>query len=232
MLRCISVSLFWLALSTALCSCGSDESDAESWRVVDPTAGDMAEGACENDEDCGEDAYCHEPSDCTSLKYCADGDAPKSAAPPGLACGCDGRVISIDGQYPGRHAWKVGFGGVQGAEAECDADAEFPVEYALRFVLPEDRPTGLLARLSWGGDEWEPEPVPDDGVLSWRAMGESWPEFDVTFLIDVDVDGDGACSLDDEVFLAHPEQPSVNLDTFEVEATLRLQRVDDPCGFW
>lgn len=223
----------------AIIGCGGSDEQAE-WMVGEGREGEDApnnqpagpdgEDECHSDADCGEDAYCHEPSDCTSPRYCEDGFSPISAAPPIDVCSCDGRVKSANHGYPGRHAWEIGMVGFEAVQGECDPDAEFPVEWSLRFVLPDDRPAGLLARFTWSDEEPRLEPLPDGGSLTWEVQGDARPEFDFRFLLDAD--GDGTCSEGDEVWMGNIEEQSVDFVSFEIQGTLGLQSVDTPCAFW
>lgn len=238
----LQLSLIVGSVFFAVIGCGGSDEQAE-WMVSEGREGEDAsnnepadpdrEDECQSDADCGEDAYCHEPSDCTSPRYCEDGFSPISAAPPIDVCSCDGRVKSANHGYPGRHAWEIGMVGFEVVQGECDPDAEFPVEWSVRVVLPDERPAGLLYRVRWSGEELvRLEPVPDGGILTWEAQGDGWPGFNVRFLLDAD--GDGTCSEGDEVWMGNIEEQRVDLVSYEMEVALRLdlQSVDRPCDFW
>lgn len=215
-----------LALSVLLAACGDDAS--KPWTFED----DVAEQApCTTDAECGEGSYCHVPSDCEAPTHCEDGFPPYSAAPPYLACSCGGTITSVNAGYPGRHAWSAS--GVYDTSSlsgdSCDADAVFPVAYALDITINSEIPEGLLGRISAQGNNIELL-IPTDGALAAEIEAGPWPDLNYIFLNDLD--GDGACGPDDEVFLGIESFREVDLSAFELRAEVVLQLFEDGCSRW
>ena len=241
MRRWTMVLIVWMAAG-----CGSDPAGGDGWTLGDPQlpADDPDDGAaveapeadeCVSDSDCGEDSYCHEPEQCGAPRYCEEGYAPVSAAPPDLVCGCDGWVTSANAGYPGAHAWRIGSLGYYGdEEAPCDASAEPPFDFTLRYRFVGEAPEGrdLTVRLndSLQTDE-RVKPLGEDGTVEFRATGDQWDNFHVA--VRDDQNGDGECSPDvDHAWGTYEVDRRTDLVDFVLEFDVDLQSTATVCGAW
>ena len=121
-----------------LFSCGLVESTPAE-PSPPPTPSSVTTPGCGtlNANDCDRGLTCFGPSACGSVWKCQK-EMPCSAAAPRLACGCDGRVVSVAAGCAGRHAYGLaevfGSDGRLDVGAPCDPTPTAPYSVAVEVV--------------------------------------------------------------------------------------------------
>jgi hypothetical protein len=123
-----------VAVAAALGGCGGKLNRGDD----SPDAQDLGCGTFRDSAtSCGPGAYCFGPPSCDARWSCQP-QTPCSAAPPSLACGCDGRIVELAAGCGERHAYafmSVGFNtALPEAGSPCDPSraAPFSARLAIR----------------------------------------------------------------------------------------------------
>ena len=227
-------------------SCGSDRVE-NAWAFDEANERQDDAGGCESDQDCPEGMYCYGPTQCGATWSCQEGFPPCSAAPPSMACGCDGEVVSIAAGCPQRHAWdfvqvRLGdqFDDRQWG-TPCDSDLQFPVTVSLAISVDgfDEDVAGQQLRVRFEdpsihatAGEFEDE-VAGDGFIDFDVSFDYEEHREVALLVWFDRDGDGKCSDEDMVWrgILHGENVDMDLETFEGEATVKVRHMNEAQGF-
>jgi hypothetical protein len=222
------------AAAILVTGCGVDPGESKSEMATNESSSDV--GACVQNFDCGEGAYCHRPSTCGEPNFCKEGHAPISAAPPIAVCRCDGTTGWANHGYPGPHAWEIGslVWNIEDGEP-CDPDAEPPHALLLRFHIVEgfsgQAPT--LARLEGSVDaEMRVKSLSDDGTVEFEATAHSpWANYGIRVF--EDRDGDGECLPETDVsYDAYEIAMTANLVDFSFDIDIEIRPETTACGGW
>ena len=107
-----------LVAAAAVWSAGGCASDTKALSAPDAA---LAEGQCRSDRDC--EGWCVGEPGCADPWACVS-EIPCSAAPPFLACDCEGRISDLASGCPGaQYAWRDPTSAVRVTNGEpCDPD--------------------------------------------------------------------------------------------------------------
>ncbi len=237
-MRKLSALLRWVALALPV-ACDSTVTRPPD---VDPLGcGTLYESTCPADQYCFGDSACDAVWECQS-------EAPCSAAPPFLVCGCDGVAIVTGAGCPDRNAYSLNTfaalsirGGevAPGQGAPCDPDASEPFSVRASFTTEGldafDGGTVWLRRPGGGAVSWLPDmPLTvEAGAIAFESQPLSHVDgehYSVEALLDLD--GDGEC--DPGVDQASTPRGELDAVSFTIRFDLAAEPGFDalPCESW